>query len=121
MNYRLIARLLGGVVLLLGASMAASLMWAFPAFGQVETIEWNGLWGLLGAMAACVVMGGVLSWWGRSAAGERLFRKEALVVVGLSWLLATVLGAVPYWLSGACRQRDAQGQSVRMDLFDGLF
>ena len=101
--------------------MTASLVWAFPAFGQVEAIEWDGLRGLLGAMAACALLGGLLSWWGRSAAGQRLFRKEALAVVGLSWLLATVLGAVPYWLSGACRQRDVQGQPVRMDFFDGLF
>ncbi len=121
MNYRLIARLLGGIVLLLGASMTASLVWAFPAFGQVETVEWNGLGGLLGAMAVCAGVGGLFSWWGRAAAGDRLFRKEALVVVGLSWLLATLLGAIPYWLSGTCRQRDAQNNPVRMDLFDGLF
>ncbi|MCS7305929.1 MAG: TrkH family potassium uptake protein [Thermoguttaceae bacterium] len=121
MNYRLIARLLGGIVLLLGASMALSLVWAFPAFGQVDTVEWNGLQGLLGAMAVCAGVGGGLMWWGRSAAGQRLFRKEALAVVGLSWLLATLLGAIPYWLSGTCRQRDSHGQPVRMDLFDGLF
>jgi len=121
MNYRQIARLLGGIVLVLGVSMLASLFWAFPLFGQVETVEWNGLRGVLGAFGLCVLLGGLLSWWGRPAAGQRLFRKEALAVVGLGWLLATLLGAMPYWLSGACRDRDAQGQPIRMDLWDGLF
>lgn len=121
MNYRLIARLLGGIVLLVGASMGASLVWAFPVFGQTETIEWQGVQGLLGTMGICAILGCLLSWWGRPAAGQRLFRQEAIVVVGSSWLLATVLGAMPYWLSSTCRDQDAQGNPVRMDFFDGLF
>ena len=56
---------------------------------------------------------------GRSARGRHLFRREAIAVVGLSWILATLLGAVPFWLTGTCRSVDTKGHPVRMDLFDG--
>ena len=54
-------------------------------------------------------------WLGRGAEG-RLFRKEAMAVVGLSWILATVLGALPYMFSGTSR-----GPSMRyfeQEVFD---
>lgn len=39
----------------------------------------------------------------------KLFRREALCAIGLSWILATLIGAIPYILT------------VRCDLSDGLF
>jgi len=121
MNHRLICRLLGWIALLIGGAMALSLPWALPWFGQTERFERAGFLGLLGAMAVCGVVGGLLFRVGRRAGGQRLFRREAIAVVGLSWLMATLLGAVPYWLSNTCQGRDADGTPVAMDLFDGIF
>ncbi len=120
MNIRQISRLLGIIALLIGASMAASLPWAFPLFGETSAVEWDGAAGILGAMGACAAVGAGLMRFGRSAAGLRLYRKEAIAVVGLSWLMATLLGALPFWLSGTCRAVE-DGRPVRMDVFDGLF
>ena len=72
-------------------------------------------------MAISVVLGVQLMRLGRGTAHQRLLRREAIAVVGLSWLLATVLGALPFWLSGTSLAADAQGAPVRMGLFDGLF
>ncbi len=47
---------------------------------------------------------------------RRLFRKEAIVVVALSWILAIVLGALPYLFSGAQRV-----PGVSMSLGDAVF
>jgi trk system potassium uptake protein TrkH len=116
MDFRLISRLLGIVILLIGASMAFSLPWAFPQLGHRWVIdardaaappteaafEARGFLGLVGSMVACIVVGGGLFVWGRHNKGQ-LFRKEALAVVGLSWILATVMGALPFYLSGTLR------------------
>jgi len=121
MNHRLICRLLGLITLLVGASMALSLPWAFPWFGQAQRVEVRSLVGLAGSMAVCLVVGGALARLGRSAAGATLFRREAIAVVGLSWLLATLLGAMPYWLSRTACARGPDHEPILMDLADGLF
>lgn len=121
MNKLLICRLLGLIALLIGASMALSLPWAFPLFGQTDQFEARSFWALFGAMAVCGAVGAVLMYLGHKAKGARLLRKEAMAVVGLSWLLATALGALPFWFSATCRGLDASGDRIHMDLFDGLF
>ena len=121
MNKRLICRLLGFIALLIGGSMAFSLPWALPIFGETKAFEAAGFFGLLAAMAVCGAVGGSLMHLGRKAARNHLFRREAIAVVGLSWLLATVLGTLPFWFSGTCSRRDADGRPVHMSVFDGLF
>ena len=101
--------------------MAFSLPWATSVLGPAKSFEARGFFGLLGAMAVCGLLGGVLTYAGRAGKGARLYRREAIAVVGLSWLLATVLGALPYWFSQTGRGRDASGRPVAMDGFDGLF
>ena len=124
MNRLLICRLLGLIALLIGGSMVLSLPWALPAFGQTARFEDRGFYAMLGAMAVCGAVGGLLSFLGRKAKGQPLFRQEAIAVVGLSWLMATVLGAMPFWLS-ATKHRvtvaDGTAQVYRMDFFDGMF
>ena len=102
MNKALLCRLLSLIAMLIGASMAFSLPWAWYAPGAVWQSERLGFFALLGSMAVCFAVAGLLRYLGRSGTGE-LFRKEAMAVVGLSWVLATVLGALPYILSGTCR------------------
>ncbi len=124
MNKLLICRLLGLIALLIGGAMVFSLPWALPAFGQTDQFEARGFWSLLGAMAACGVVGGLLVFFGRNTRGNRLYRKEAIAVVGLSWLMATVLGALPYWLSGTKYELAGAGEADRvccMGFFDGIF
>ena len=47
-----------------------------------------------------LLTGGLLAFGGRGASDE-FFRKEGLAVVGASWLLAGLLGAIPFVWSGA--------------------
>jgi len=101
---------------LIGASMAFSLPWALPIHNVSWKFEREGFFGLLAAMAACFIVAGILRHIGRDTADDRLFRKEALAVVGLSWLLATVLGALPYYFSATeCRP------DVPMSFVDSMF
>ena len=103
MKYRLLAKLLGIVCMLIGATMVFSLPWAWPGVGRhTEQFERAGFTALLISIAACFGLGLVLYRLGRGASGK-LYRKEAMAVVGLSWVLATVLGAMPFFLSGTLR------------------
>ena len=111
MNFRLVIKLLGILVLLIGGFMLFSLIWAWPQFGAhshpdtsiaLDRFEYAGFYGLLMSAACCGVLGTAMMYWGRSAK-ERVFRKEALAAVALSWVLATFLGALPYVFSGTAR------------------
>lgn len=126
MNLRLVSKCLGVVALLIGTSMALCLPWAFPACSKTPSIESNAVVALLASIAISVVLGGALIFAGRRANG-RMFRKEALAIVGLSWCLATVLGAVPFLLSGTCKGAAPSMSSpepaagIRMNAVDALF
>ncbi|MCC9600830.1 TrkH family potassium uptake protein [Stieleria sp. JC731] len=106
MNFRLLSRVLGSICLLIGGSMAFSLPFAFPVLANrthlpaAESIEHAGIRGLVLSMAISMFVGTALMIAGRTRKGKPLFRKEAMAVVGLSWLLATILGALPFYLSG---------------------
>lgn len=115
MNVRLLAKLLGILSLLIGLFMLFSLAWANDSWGHHTDsriagpqFEANGFWGLLFSSVICFMVGGVL-WFSGKGAERKIYRKEAMAVVGLSWVLATILGALPYMLSGTAR-----GPSVRV-------
>ncbi|MEL7497393.1 MAG: TrkH family potassium uptake protein [Planctomycetota bacterium] len=116
MNFRLLSKLLGILVLLIGSFMLFSLIWADPKFGVhtdpdpsiiSDRVETAGIQGLIYSSIICWSLGALMVFWGRHAK-EKIFRKEAMAAVGLSWVLATVLGALPYVFSGTSR-----GPSIR--------
>lgn len=128
MNRLLICRLLGLIALLIGGSMVFSLPWAFPALGEAKQFETRGFLSLLGAMVVCALVGGVLIFLGRKTRGDRLYRKETIAVVGLSWLMATVLGAIPFWFSSTKYELADESAPAsdpvpvhRMGFADGIF
>ena len=114
MNVKLLCRLLGMLAVIIGSVMLLSLIWAGPLFGvhtdsDFVNSDWeiSGIVGLVLSSLVSWAVGAGLFWYGRNATGK-LFRKEAMAVVGLSWILATILGALPYVLSGTSR-----GPSIR--------
>ena len=107
MNFRLLSRLLGIVTLLIGFTMIFSLPWAHPDLGRrvvEESLEFEtrGFVALLVSIAIAAAAGGLMMWYGHTSTG-RLYRKEAMAVVGLSWVVATLIGALPFYLSGTYR------------------
>ncbi len=115
MNLGLLSKLLGLVAVLIGAMMIFSLPWAFWEGDWSVGQERRGFVGLAGAVVVCLAVGGIFRHWGRNSKGQ-LFRKEAMAVVGLSWILATVLGALPYTLS-----RTQMRRGVPMSFVDAMF
>jgi len=130
MNILLVIKLLGRVCIALGLAMVFSLPWAcdFNTYtggkGKnehllIDIVEPWGYEGLLKSIGICFVLGFFFRYLGQNAK-KTLFRREAIAVVVFSWILATVLGAFPYYLSGIDRDRDENGP-IRMTFIDAMF
>ena len=115
MNFALLFKLLSRIVFLIAATMVFSLPWAFPAIGGSAQFEYDGFFGLLGAVTIALGIGSIFWYLGRNATGA-LYRKEAMAGVGLSWILATAVGAMPYLIS---RTEMAPGRV--MQVWDACF
>ncbi len=124
MNIRLVVKLLGSVCIALGLAMAFSIPWAFERTPKGLAYEREGTFGLLMSMSICFLCGGLLRAFGQKAK-PLLFRREAIAVVVFSWVLATLLGALPYVLSGTARAKHVseEGETilVKMTIFDAMF
>ncbi len=103
MNLSVVALLLSRIALFIAATMVFSLPWASPACSSASHFETRGFLALLAAIGCSLAAAGVLWRCGRNTQVQ-IFRKEAMAVVGLSWVMATVLGALPYWFAGVERQ-----------------
>ncbi len=107
--------------------MSFCLPFAFPALAKrtylpaAESFEQAGAIGLLCSMAISVFVGAVLMFVGRHSKGGRLYQKEAMAIVGLSWVLATVFGALPYYLSGTGLKFDDQGAPQHVTFVEAMF
>lgn len=95
MNLRMLCRLLGRLALLLAAAMASCALAGGLWLSEGDNEPVVAL-ALSSGVAATVAL--LLLLFGRHA-GELILRKEAVAVVGLGWLMAAALGALPYILS----------------------
>ena len=119
MNLNIVLRQLSVVAWLIGLTMLFSISAAWPEIGGQSEFETRGFWALLASMVVCGIVGLIL----RMLSGKSnstLYRKEAMAVVGLSWLLATVLGGLPYYF-GKVIYTTVDGLEVPMGLADCIF
>ncbi len=94
MNMRIVARLLGILMIVLAICMATSLAWTVY-YREASTTR-----AFLAGSCITLLTGFLLFYIGRRESGS-IGRREALLVVTASWLLVGVAGAVPYMLDGA--------------------
>lgn len=95
MNFRLLAKILGLLLLLLAATMLVCLGYSLVAeehstgLGPATAFGWSiGVTGGVGL---------IFFLYGRKA-GRDILRKEAIAVVGLGWLTCSLFGVLPYVL-----------------------
>ena len=91
MNYRMIFYIIGFIL-----SLEAGLM-LLPAGVAVLYGEWNTLLSFLVVMAVCLAIGLPLSI--KRPKNSVIYAREGFVVVGLSWILLSLFGALPFWVS----------------------
>lgn len=98
MNFRIIAKVLAMLALIVGVAMGACVLFAWwdAASPGAEAGEKSAARAFeIGAIASFAVFG-ILYAIGFRTPNEVL-RREAIVVVGLSWFMVSLLGAVPFF------------------------
>lgn len=93
MNYPLVGRFLGLLLLLIAGAMAMCEIHALLFEGAGDTHDWA----LLKSFLLTGFAGAGLVWLGRGS-GRDILRKEAIAIVGLGWLVCALAGALPYLL-----------------------
>ena len=93
MNHRMILSLLGGVLLLIGAFLLLPCVVAL-IYGE------QALWSLLAAIGVCVLLGLPLLLL-KPKANRTMHARDGFVMVSASWILISLVGALPFWFSGA--------------------
>lgn len=92
MNYRIISHVMGWVLSFEGVCMLLPFLCAV-LYGE------QNLWLFLVCMAICLLVGVPLTL--IRPRQKNMFAKEGFVVVALSWILLSIFGALPFFLSGA--------------------
>ena len=94
MNFRILSKFLGALLLLVSIAMAAC-----GLFAKLDVTDGNGAAASALFLSAVIVaaLGGVMMLCGIGKI-ERVPRREGIVVVGLGWLLCGLAGSLPYLL-----------------------
>lgn len=99
MNIKLILRQLGILVVLVGCCISSSLIWALLDYHKDNNPRI--IYSIVYSVLACLLVGVLLVLSGREPDKHKeMFRKEAIAVVGLGWLICGTLGALPFLFSG---------------------
>ena len=106
MNYRVVSYFLSIVCFFVAAAMSFCCLFAFPWLGHRSnedystlSFERDGVRGLLCSVVVSLFAGFLLRHWAKGEKKEGLYRKEAMATVGLSWVIVTVLGGLPYMIA----------------------
>ena len=92
MNYRMIKYITGWLLIF------EALFMTVPAVTAMIYRE-SELWYFLMVMAGCLILGGLMII--RKPVSTTLYAKEGFVIVSLSWIVLSLVGALPFFLSGA--------------------
>ncbi len=91
MNYRMIARLMGSIILILAAFMTPALLVAV-IYGEP-----SGWYFLMSILASALVGFGLTR---IKVRNRSMYAKEGFVITALAWIVISLIGAVPFFLSG---------------------
>ena len=92
MNFKMMGRFIGQIVALEAVFMIPALIISL-CNGESAAVQ-----GFLVAMIAILLLGGVLFLLCRKA-GKLFGAREGFVCVSLSWVILSLLGALPFWIS----------------------
>ena len=93
MNYAIVFRLLGYILLCEGGLLC------LPALVSAIYGEWDVLWVFLFTVALCFIIGLILTC--IKPRRDIIYMRESCVTAALTWVVISVMGAVPFVLSGA--------------------
>ncbi len=92
MNFNMIAYILGTIIRIEAVLLSVPVCVAFWYQEEAEATAFAA------AVTACLMAGAVLV--SREPKDKRIYGREGFVVVALSWIVMSLLGALPFYLSG---------------------
>ena len=92
MNYKMMGRFIAQILMVEAVFMLPAMIISL-CYG-----EYTAMWGFLIALGACCLVSIVLHWICKGAPSA-FYAKEGLVCVGLSWIVLSLFGCLPFWLS----------------------
>ena len=92
MNYKMMGKFMAQILMVEGVFMIPAL---FISLGYGEH---PAMWSFLVAIAACALVSLVLHLLCKGAPNA-FYAKEGLVCVGMSWIVLSLFGSLPFWLS----------------------
>lgn len=95
MNYSLVSRLLSVIMLIL--SLAFGLCFTMTFFLDTPEQSYITRQAFIASAATALSAAALLFWMGRGY-NKKFFNREALCVIGIGWILASFVGAIPYLL-----------------------
>ena len=95
MNYKLLSKIFGAVLLMICATMASCTLFAW--WENRSGVTNNAMHALMISSAITFGAGLLLYLIGRRTHAQML-RKEAIVVVGVAWIISALFGTLPYML-----------------------
>lgn len=106
MNWGVVLRLLGILVVGTAVPMVLPILWA------LWYAEWQSLLGFAATVGIMAAVGSVMLHFGRGQGGS-ILRREALFVVAVAWFVVPAFGALPFLLDGTLSSPiDAYFESV---------
>ena len=105
-NFKVMSRTVGPILLL-------EALMLLPAAGiSLFDGDMREVWSLLATMGLITVIGGSMTWYSRKEQSN-LMAHEGFAIVALCWIFMSLLGALPFWFSGAIpRYIDALFETV---------
>ena len=93
MNYKMMGKFIGRILIVEAVFMVPAMLISLweKEFASVIAFMWS--------LGALLVAAGGLLWLGRGSQ-KRFYAKEGLACVGLSWIAMSLLGCLPFYLSG---------------------
>lgn len=93
MNYKMMGKFIGRILMVEAVFMVPAMLISLweREFGAVIAFMWS--------LGAILLAAGGLLWLGRGSQ-KRFYAKEGLACVGLSWIAMSLLGCLPFFLSG---------------------
>lgn len=93
MNYKMMGRFIGRILMVEAVFMVPAMLISLweKEFGAVRAFMWS--------MGIIVVVSGLLMFLCRGSR-NRFFAKEGMACVGLSWFFMSLLGCLPFYISG---------------------
>lgn len=91
MNYRMIAYTMGRILLIIAAAMLIP-MFLSVYYGEGISVSY------LIPILVSLALGGAVSF--RIPQNKSFYAREGMVIVGMGWILISVIGALPFYISG---------------------